>query len=388
MVPVSFHPCPWPFQPTDGTPSPSAREREVIVSGDFSNYRKEIDRIDDEILRLLNERSKSVIEIGKIKKQRDANANLHTPAREAAIIERLVRQNSGPFPSDAIRPVYREIMSASLSLEGPQKVAYLGPRATFTHMACMQKFGSSAQYIPVNSIREVFSEVERGRVNFGVVPIENTTEGVVTHTLDMFIDSDLLIYGEILQEVSHHLMSKSGAIEEVKTIHSHPQAIAQCRNWLEANLPDVPWSEVTSTARAAELCMENPAVAAIASELAAQLYGLKVIKSRIEDNLNNMTRFLILSQKPPERTGKDKTSLMLSVKDKVGALYDLLRPFASHGLSLTKIESRPSRRKAWEYIFFIDIEGHIQEERVKKAVDEIVGRCLFMKVLGSYPAHS
>ena len=357
------------------------------MSGDFSGYRKEIDRIDDEILRLLNERSKSVVEIGKLKKKQDADANLHTPAREAAIIERLIQQNSGPFPSEAIRPVYREIMSASLSLEGPQKVAYLGPRATFTHMACMQKFGSSAQYIPVNSIKDVFSEVERGRANFGVVPIENTTEGVVTHTLDMFIDSNLLIYGEILQEVSHHLMSKSGVMEEGKH-HSHPPAIAQCRTWLETNLPNVPLLEVASTARAAELCMENPFVAAIASELAAQLYGLKVIKARIEDNMNNMTRFLILSQKPPERTGKDKTSLMLSVKDKVGALYDLLRPFASHGLSMTKIESRPSRRKAWEYIFFVDIEGHIEEERVKKAVEEITGRCLFMKVLGSYPAHS
>ena len=204
----------------------------------------------------------------------------------------------------------------------------------------------------------------------------------------MFIDSNLLIYGEILQEVSHHLMSKSGVMEEVKNIHSHPHAIAQCRNWLETTLPNVPLLEVASTARAAELCMENPFVAAIASELAAQLYGLKVIKARIEDNINNMTRFLILSQKPPERTGKDKTSLMLSVKDKVGALYDLLRPFASHGLSMTKIESRPSRRKAWEYIFFVDIEGHIEEERVKKAVEEITGRCLFMKVLGSYPAHS
>jgi|SRR5678809_167757 chorismate mutase / prephenate dehydratase len=388
MVPVSFQTWPVPFQRKQEPHVHGWEEGGLVVSEDFSNYRKEIDRIDDEILRLLNERSKSVIEIGKIKKQKDAGANLHTPAREAAIIERLVQQNSGPFPSEAIRPVYREIMSASLSLEGPQKVAYLGPRATFTHMACMQKFGSSAQYIPANSIREVFSEVERGRVNFGVVPIENTTEGVVTHTLDMFIDSDLLIYGEVLQEVSHHLMSKSGVMGDVKAIHSHPQAIAQCRNWLETNLPDVPWSEVASTARAAELCVENPAVAAIASELAAQLYGLKVLKSRIEDNLNNMTRFLVLSQKPPERTGKDKTSLMLSVKDKVGALYDLLRPFASHGLSLTKIESRPSRRKAWEYIFFVDVEGHIQEDRVKKAVDEIVGRCLFMKVLGSYPAHS
>lgn len=358
------------------------------MPGGLSDYRKEIDRIDDEILRLLNERSKSVIEIGKLKKQQDADAHLHTPAREAEIIERLVNQNSGPFPSDAIRPLYREIMSASLSLEGPQKVAYLGPRATFTHMACMQKFGSSAQYVPVNSIKEVFSEVERGRANFGVVPIENTTEGVVNHTLDMFIDSNLLIYGEVLQEVSHHLLSKSGVAEEVKKICSHPHAIAQCRNWLETNMPHVPASEVASTARAAELCLDDPSIAAIASELAAQLYGLKIIKSRIEDNLNNFTRFLVLSQKPPQRTGKDKTSLMLSIKDKVGALYDLLRPFASHGLSMTKIESRPSRRKAWEYIFFVDVEGHIEEERVKKAVEEIKGRCLFMKVLGSYPAHT
>lgn len=355
---------------------------------DLSKYRQEIDRIDDEILRLLNERSKSVVEIGKLKKEQDAEANLHTPGREAAIFDRLMKQNTGPFPTDAIRPVYREIMSASLSLEGPQKVAYLGPRATFTHMACMQKFGSSAQYVPVHSIKEVFSEVERGRANFGVVPIENTTEGVVNHTLDMFVDSNLLIYGEILQEVSHHLLSQSGMMDEVKKIYSHPHAIAQCRNWLETNLPHVPVVEVASTARAAELCMDEPASAAIASELAGQLYGLKVIKSRIEDNLNNVTRFLVLSQKAPERTGKDKTSLMLSVKDKVGALYDLLRPFASHGLSMTKIESRPSRRKAWEYIFFVDVEGHIEEERVNKAVEEIKGRCLFLKILGSYPAHS
>lgn len=368
--------------------SPASDPGPASMSKDLSDYRKEIDRIDDEILRLLNERSKSVIQIGKLKKEKDAEANLHTPGREAAIIERLTKQNTGPFPTDAIQAVYREIMSASLSLEGPQKVAYLGPRATFTHMACMQKFGSSAQYVPVNSIKEVFSEVERGRANFGVVPIENTTEGVVNHTLDMFIDSNLLIYGEVLQEVSHHLLSKSGVLEDVKKIYSHPHAIAQCRNWLETNLPLVPVAEVASTARAAEMCMEEPSSAAIASELAGQLYGLKVIKARIEDNLNNVTRFLVLSQKPPERTGKDKTSLMLSVKDKVGALYDLLRPFASHGLNMTKIESRPSRRKAWEYIFFVDVEGHIEEERVKRAVEEITPRCLFLKILGSYPAHS
>ena len=355
---------------------------------DIQRYRKEIDRIDDEILRLLNERSKNVMEIGRLKKESDREGNLHTPGREAEIVDRLMRQNQGPFPNEAIRPVYREIMSASLSLEGPQRVAYLGPRATFTHLACMQKFGESAQYIPVNSIKDVFNEVERGRANFGVVPIENSTEGVVNHTLDMFIDSNLLIYGEVLQEVSHHLLSKADRIEDVKKIYSHPHAIAQCRNWLEAKLPNVPLAEVASTSRAAELCADDHSAAAIASELAGQLYGLRVLKSRIEDNINNFTRFLVLSQKPPERTGRDKTSVMLSVKDKVGALYELLRPFASHGLNLTKIESRPSRRKAWEYIFFVDIEGHVEEDRVKKALEEIKGRCLFLKILGSYPAHS
>jgi chorismate mutase/prephenate dehydratase len=355
---------------------------------DIQQYRKEIDGIDDQILRLLNERSKFVVEIGKLKKQSGTDAHLHTPRREAEIVDRLIHQNQGPFPNDAIRPVYREIMSASLSLEGPQKVAYLGPRATFTHLACVQKFGASAQYIPVNSIKDVFNEVERGRATFGVVPIENSTEGVVNHTLDMFIDSNLLIYGEVLQEVSHHLLSKSDRLEDVKKIYSHPHAIAQCRQWLEANLPHVAVSEVPSTARAAELCADDPSAAAIASELAGQLYGLKTLKARIEDNINNYTRFLVLSPKPPERTGKDKTSVMLSVKDKVGALYELLRPFASYGLNMTKIESRPSRRKAWEYIFFVDVEGHVEEDRVKKAIEEIKGRCLFLKILGSYPAHN
>lgn len=355
---------------------------------DIQQFRKEIDRIDDEILRLLNERSKSVIEIGKLKKESDSNANLHTPGREAEIVNRLMAQNQGPFPNEAIRPVYREIMSASLSLEGPQKVAYFGPAATFTHLACIKKFGASAQYVPVNSIKDVFDEVERGRANFGVVPIENSTEGVVNYTLDMFVDSTLLIYGEVLLEVSHNLLSKTGRIEDITKIYSHPQPIAQCRHWLETNLPQVPVSEVTSTARAAEICATDPTAAAIASELAAQLYGLKIIKARIEDNVHNFTRFLVLSKKAPERTGKDKTSVMISVKDKVGALYDLLRPFASHGLNMTKIESRPSRRKAWEYIFFVDVEGHVEEEPVKKALEEIKGRCLFMKILGSYPIHS
>lgn len=353
---------------------------------DIQSYRKEIDRLDDEILRLLNERSRNVIEIGKLKKASTTDAHLHTPRREAEIIERLTRQNPGPFPNEAILPVYREIMSASLSLEGPQKIAYLGPKATFTHLASMDKFGASAQYIPMNSIKDVFNEVERGHAHFGVVPIENSTEGVVNHTLDMFMDSNLLIYGEIFEEVSHHLLSKAEGLEEIRTVYSHPHAVAQCRNWLEVNLPHVSVVEVPSTARAAERCVDDVTSAAIASDLAAQLYGLKGLRNRIEDNLNNATRFLILSPKPAELTGKDKTSVMLSVKDRVGALYDLVRPFASNGINMTKIESRPSRRKAWEYIFFVDIEGNVQDPRVKKALDEIKERCLFLKILGSYPA--
>ena len=354
---------------------------------DLQAHRDGIDRIDSEILRLLNDRAKSVMEIGRIKIESGDGAHLHTPGRETEVLERLMRLNTGPFPTEAIRPVYREIMSASLSLEGPQKVAYLGPRATFTHLACIHQFGESAHYVPLNSIKDVFDEVERGRANFGVVPIENSTEGVVNHTLDMFIDSQLTIYGEVLQEVSHQLLSKAVRLEDLTKVYSHPHAIAQCRNWLEANLPHVSRSEVPSTAKAAELCVDDPTAAAIASELAGRLYGLTVMHSRIEDNVNNFTRFLVLARKPSQRTDKDKTCIMLSVKDKVGALYDLLRPFASHGINMTKIESRPSRRKAWEYFFFVDIEGHVEEARVKKAVEEVKGRCLFLKILGSFPTH-
>ena len=354
----------------------------------LDDSRKEIDRLDDEILKLLNERSRHVMTIGKAKRQADPNALLHTPGREAAIVERLRRQNPGPFPNEAIRPVYREIMSASLSLEGMQTVAYLGPPATFTHLAALGKFGQSAQYVPVSGIKEVFDEVERGRALYGVVPIENSTEGVVNYTLDLFIDSNLTIYGEVMQEISHHLMSKSERVEDVTTIYSHPHALAQCRNWLETNMPNVPAAETPSTSRAAERCAEEPGAAAIASDLAAQVYGLHILKSRIEDNINNFTRFLVLCQHASDPTGKEKTTVMFSVKDKAGALYDALRPFASNGINMTKLESRPSRRKAWEYIFFVDFEGHVNEERIRRTLEELKSRCLFLKILGSYPMHT
>ncbi len=350
--------------------------------------RKEIDRLDDEILRLLNERSHHVMTIGRAKREADPQAPLHTQGREAAIVERLTQHNHGPFPSEAIRPVYREIMSASLSLEGTQTVAYLGPPFTFTHAAAMEKFGASARYVPLGGIKDVFDAVERGRVLYGVVPVENSTEGVVNYTLDLFIDSTLLIYGEIMQEVTHHLMSKSERLEDIRTIYSHPHALAQCRNWLDTHLSGVPVAETPSTADAAARCGDEPGAAAVASAPAAHLYGLNIVQSKIEDHLDNVTRFLVLCRHPSEATGQDKTSIMLSVKDKAGALYELLRPFASHGINMTKIESRPSRRKAWEYLFFVDIEGHSRENRVRHTLEELKGRCVFVKILGSYPMHA
>jgi len=352
----------------------------------IQQYRKEIDKLDERILDLLNKRTEFVIKIGEEKKEN--RLETYTPAREQQIYSRLEKLHKGRFPIEGVKAVFREIFSASLALEGPIKVAYLGPKATFTHLACIHQFGTSAAYVPVNSIKEVFNEVERGRADYGVVPIENSTEGVVNHTLDMFIDSSLKIWAEILQEVSHHLLSKTGRLETVKRIYSHPHAIAQCKTWLENNLPRVPVSEVYSTAKAAEICAEDATSAAIASELAAGLYGLQIIKRRIEDNINNYTRFLVISDKLRERTGRDKTSVMFSIKDHVGALYEMLKPFSQYGINLTKIESRPSKKKAWEYIFFVDLEGHQTDKTVRSALEDLKAQCLFLKILGSYPVNT
>lgn len=350
---------------------------------EIGKLRKEIDKIDLQILRLLNERARIALRIGEIKRKN--RLSIHAPQREREIYERLERENRGPFPNEALKVIFREIISASLSLEQPLRVAYLGPKATFTHLACMKQFGFFANYIPVNSIREVFMEVEKGRAEYGVVPIENSTEGVVNHTLDMFVQSDLKIISEVMQEVSHHLLSLTGKMSDVKCVYSHPHAIAQCSKWIEKNLVHIPIVEVSSTARAAEMCVDDPAAAAIASELAAELYGLKVIQSHIEDFTNNFTRFLVISRNYAPRTGKDKTSIMFSIKDKVGALYSVLKIFKDYDINLTKIESRPSRQKAWDYIFFVDLEGHVEDEDVKKALEELENHCVFMKVLGSYP---
>jgi chorismate mutase/prephenate dehydratase len=240
-------------------------------------------------------------------------------------------------------------------------------------------------YVPVDSIKAVFDAAESGKVSYGVVPIENSNEGVVSYTLDMFMDYDLKISAEAMLEVSHNLLSKSGDKAKIKKIYSHPQATAQCRIWLEANVPDIPILESTSTARAAELASRDEEAAAIASELAARLYDLQFIERHIEDNKNNYTRFLVIAKNYPAKIGRDKTSILFSIKDKPGALYEILLPFKKANINLTKIESRPSRRRAWEYIFFVDMEGHIDDKRVRKAIDAIKENCLYLKHLGSYP---
>ncbi|MBI5198258.1 MAG: prephenate dehydratase [Nitrospirae bacterium] len=350
---------------------------------EMDDLRREIDGIDSEILKLLNRRANLAIRVGKIKA--DRKTDIHAPHREREVYDRMEKENQGPLPPEAVRTIFREIMSAALALEHPLRVAYLGPKATFTHLACLKQFGLSANFIPAASIKEVFGEVERGRVDYGVVPIENSTEGVVNHTLDMFVDSPLKINAEVLQEVSHHLLSVSGRMEDVKRIYSHPHAIAQCSHWLESHLPHVPVVEASSTARAAEMSEEDPTAAAIASELASKLYGLKIIKARIEDHAHNFTRFLVIGRGQVKKTGKDKTSIMFSVKDRVGALYQILQPLADLEINLTKIESRPSRKKVWEYLFFVDLEGHVEEEKIQKALSRLEEGCQFLKVLGSYP---
>ncbi len=349
----------------------------------LDNLRKQIDTIDEQILNLLNKRAKVVLEVGKAKARN--NLQFYDPSREELVFNRLQKLNNGPFPNEAVKTIFREIMSASLALEHPIKVAYLGPKATFTHLACMKKFGISAQFAPVRSIEDVFGEVERSLANYGVVPVENSTEGIVSHTLDMFVDSELKICSEILLAISLNLLSQSAGMDQITKIYSHWQPIAQSRRWIRDYLPNADIIEVASTAEAAELACGDPSSAAIASELAAQLYDLKILQRRIEDNINNFTRFLVIGKDYAPPTGNDKTSIMFSVKDKVGALHDMLQAFASNKVNLTKIESRPSKKRAWEYIFYLDMIGHLNDDNIQQAIEELQPQVQFFKTLGSYP---
>jgi len=359
------------------------RKDKSVNDKKLQDLREQIDSLDDKILDLLNQRAGLVVAVGKTKD--DGQGVYYVPSREKAIFERLVARNEGPFPNEGIRRVFREIISASLSLEQPMKVAFLGPQATYTHVAAMRQFGLSAQLVPLKSISSIFEEVSRGRASYGVVPVENSNEGVVSHTLDMFMSSDLKVIAEILLPISHDLLNLSGQLSDIRKVVSHPQAIGQCRNWLEENLPDLPLVDSSSTANAAQQAAEDASVAAIASESAASLYGLRVVKHSIEDNPNNFTRFLVIGTAMQGPSGNDKTSVMFSVKDKAGVLYHMLEPFSKRDINLAKIESRPMKGKAWEYIFFLDMVGHVEEPTIADALEELKTHCQFLKVLGSYP---
>jgi chorismate mutase/prephenate dehydratase len=345
-------------------------------------HRKAIDHLDVQLVKLLNERTKHVLAIGEIKLK--AGEEIYAPHRERAVLQRVCKSNEGPMTDDSLRAIYREIMSSALSLEKSLTIAYLGPEATFTHQAAIRRFGSSLRYSPQKTIADVFAEVSKNRADYGVVPVENSTEGVVTHTLDMFVDSDLKVVAQIILPVQQCLMSNSPRAQ-IRKLYSHPQSLAQCRGWIQNHLSHVEIVETSSNARSAELASKEKSTGAIAGVLAAEKYRLTVLEHDLQDNAANATRFLVLGRQCSPPTGDDRTSLMVSITDKVGALHHALAAFRKNRINLTKIESRPSKRKAWEYFFFIDCDGHKQDRKVAKAIESLGEQCSFVKVLGSYP---
>lgn len=349
----------------------------------LENLRRKIDSVDKKITELLNERAKIILNIGKVKRK-DGRA-AYSPDRERQVLSKICAINRGPLTKEALEAIYREIMSFSLSLEKPLKIAYMGPQASFSHLAALKRFGTLVEYVACDSIGGVFMEVERGAADYGVVPIENSIEGAVSHTLDVLVESDLKICSQIILDVSHNLLSRYPK-DKIKRVYSNPQVFGQCRLWLQENLPHAELAEVSSTTRAAQIAKKDKFSACIASLLAAKVYGLKVIACDIEDSLHNITRFFVLGKSLVGKTSHDKTSVLFSIKDRVGALHDMLVPFKKHGINLTKIESRPSKKKAWDYYFFLDLEGHVDSGNVKKALQELESKCKFLKVLGSYPA--
>jgi chorismate mutase / prephenate dehydratase len=347
--------------------------------------RQKIDALDEELLRVLNERADLVHEVGVVK--RADGTEIYAPEREEKLLRALAAKNAelgGRLPEKAIRAIYREIMSASLALEKDLAIAYFGPEATNTHQAARSKFGASVRYTPQVSIADVFDVVARGNADYGVVPIENSTEGAVNHTLDVFMDSELRICAQILMKIENHLVAKIPRAQ-IRKIYSHPQVFGQCRNWLRLNLPDVDLIEVSSTPRAAELAASEPGAAAITGKMAAEYHSLEILAPAIQDIATNTTRFLVIGRTASPPTGDDRTAIMFCVQDKPGALFHALEPFNRLKISMSKIESRPSKRKAWEYFFFVDIDGHAGEENVKAAIDELEKHCTFVKILGTYP---
>jgi len=352
----------------------------------LAEARQLIDSVDEQLQSLISQRARIAEAIREIKAQSGEHGDHYRPAREAQVLRKAMERNQGPLDDEVMARLMREIMSACLALESPLTVAFLGPEGTYTQEAVYKHFGHAVEARAKRTIDEIFRDVEAGSSAYGVVPIENSTGGIVVNTLDELAHASLTICGEVLLPVHHQLMSKAERLEDVKLVFSHAQSFAQCRRWLDGALPNVPHAVVASNGLAAQQASETPAGAAIASRAAAERYGLNVLASNIEDDPNNTTRFLIIGRKQSDPTGRDKTSLVFSAQHaRAGALFELLAPFADSGINLTKLESRPSRRAAWDYNFFVDIDGHADDAGIREVLDAVRSRAGLFRVLGSYP---
>jgi chorismate mutase/prephenate dehydratase len=346
--------------------------------------REKIDAIDAQLLALLNQRARLAQEVGHVKSETDAP--VFRPEREAQVLRKVAERNPGPLHSADLQIIFREVMSACRALEKRVNVAYLGPLGTFTELAVFRQFGHAVNSTPCASIDQVFRDVEAGTADFGVVPIENSTEGVINRTLDLLLQTTLTISGEIAIPIHHSLMSKSGSMEGVTRICAHSQALAQCDAWLRQNYPLLPRDAVSSNAEAARMASIDPCVAAVAGDVAAQTYGLQIVNAHIQDDPHNRTRFAVIGRLAAAPSGCDQTSIVLSVPNQAGAVYKLLAPLAKHEVSMTRFESRPARRGAWDYYFYVDVEGHAQDTKVAQALSELKANAAFYKLLGSYPS--
>ena len=348
----------------------------------LEELRNQIDLLDKQLIKLLNERARVVIEVGRLKTQ--TGKPIYAPDREKEVLAKITAANEGPLPNRCLVAIWRELMSGSFALEKPLRIGYLGPEGSFSHTAAMLKFGQSVEYEPLADIRSIFDEVSKGHCDLGLVPIENTTGGGVIETFDALIDSDVKICSEVLMSIHHNLLANC-PIEKIEKIYSKPEVFAQCRNWLSATFKEAKTIAVASTAKAAQMAAEEQNAAAIGSAIAAELYGLKIACENIEDVTNNITRFLVIAREDAKPTGEDKTAMMFSTAHKAGALADVLDVLKRYNINLTNIESRPSKKREWEYYFFVDFVGHRLDKQVQKGLEEAKQHCLQLSILGSFP---
>lgn len=378
-----------PKKPAKKAAKPAAKKvaaKADAIAPVLADVRAHIDGIDRQIQGLIADRAAYALQVGKAKGKLAAAVDYYRPEREAQVLRMVVDRNEGPLSDEVLVHVFREIMSACLAQQEPLKVGFLGPEGTFSQQAVMKHFGRSAHGLPLASIEEVFQEVENGNADFGVVPVENSGQGTIQVTLDMFLTSNLKICGEVELRVHQYLLSRTGRIEDIERIYSHPQSFAQTSSWLRSNLPKVEKIPVSSNAEGARRARNSDDAAAIAGESAGHVYGLKkVIMASIEDDADNTTRFLVIGRQIFPSSGHDRTSVLVFIRDQPGALFNVLSPFARHGISMNRIESRPSHHAKWEYGFFIDLAGHVEDESMKKALAELEAHSAQIKVLGSYP---